>query len=198
MNSESEASVGVGKQLVTCTVMCGLAVVVILLFHRRPYLPALLTGLPLFGQAFLGLAFFGLYWLSAAIGFKYVANRQATRSVTKSYSRLDLDGWNPFWIALAAGFGEELLFRGALQPLLGIYATSALFVLAHIKAYRLNAFNKRVLMQGMVLFALSIAFGYIAQYAGLITAMIVHAAMDIVGLYTIRRAAREAPAPAVV
>ena len=189
MSSEPKANVGVDRQFLTCIAMCGLAVVVILLFHRRPYLPTLLSGLPIFRQAFLGFAFGGIYWLSAAIGFKYVANRQTTQHIAKSYGRLDLTRWNPLWISLAAAFGEELLFRGALQPLLGIWVTSALFVLAHTQAYRLSSVNKRVLMQSMMLFALSIVFSYIAQYAGLITVMIVHAAMDIVGLYTIRRIA---------
>ena len=104
-------------------------------------------------------------------------------------SRLDLSGWNPLWVALAAGFSEELLFRGALQPVLGIWATSILFVLAHIRAYRFNRFNKRVLIQSLGLFAVSFVFGYIAQYVGLVAVIIIHTTMDIVGLYTIRRAA---------
>lgn len=34
-------------------------------------------------------------------------------------------------VALLAGLGEELLFRGALQPLLGLPVASLLFALAH-------------------------------------------------------------------
>lgn len=36
-----------------------------------------------------------------------------------------------FFLALLSSLGEELFFRGALQPLLGLYPTSALFALAH-------------------------------------------------------------------
>jgi membrane protease YdiL (CAAX protease family) len=38
-----------------------------------------------------------------------------------------------FLLALAVGIGEELLFRGALQPALGIGFTSVLFALIHIQ-----------------------------------------------------------------
>jgi membrane protease YdiL (CAAX protease family) len=98
---------------------------------------------------------------------------------------------NPHGFALAAGFCEELLFRGALQPLLGIWLTSVLFVVVHIRAYRLNKLDKRVLFQSVSIFAISVVLGYIAAYAGLITAMIVHAAMDTVGLYAVRRLTQE-------
>lgn len=41
--------------------------------------------------------------------------------------------WEWFVIALATGIGEELLFRGALQPALGLGFTSILFALIHIQ-----------------------------------------------------------------
>jgi membrane protease YdiL (CAAX protease family) len=107
----------------------------------------------------------------------------------ESYSRLDLHGWNPLWIALAAGFGEEFLFRGALQPVVGIWFTSILFVLVHTRAYRFNKFSKRVFVQATGIFAVSVVLGFIARYAGLVTAIIVHTAVDVCGLYVIRRVA---------
>jgi membrane protease YdiL (CAAX protease family) len=41
--------------------------------------------------------------------------------------------WEWFLIALATGIGEELLFRGALQPVFGLGFTSILFALIHIQ-----------------------------------------------------------------
>ncbi|MEN8181179.1 MAG: CPBP family intramembrane glutamic endopeptidase, partial [Myxococcota bacterium] len=35
-------------------------------------------------------------------------------------------------LALASGIGEELFFRGALQPRVGLWLASALFALAHL------------------------------------------------------------------
>ncbi len=175
------------RQLAICAVFCALAIVVILLFHRRPYGSVLFQGLPLVVQAALGVAAGGLYWLVTLLGSRLVAHGKASQNIAESYSRLDLSGWNPLWMAIAAGLGEELLFRGALQPLLGVWVTSILFVLAHVRAYRFDALNKRVLLQSISIFAISVALGYIAIHAGLVTAMIVHAAMDIVGLYAVRR-----------
>jgi membrane protease YdiL (CAAX protease family) len=36
------------------------------------------------------------------------------------------------WLALASGFAEELFFRGAMQPVLGLMVTSAIFGAVHI------------------------------------------------------------------
>ena len=189
MQSEAKTNVGLSRQLITCAIMSGLAVAVILIFQQRPYWPTLLFGMPLPAQVAIGLTLGSLYWISATLGYKFAAGRKSAQHIAESYSCLDLTGWNPLWIALAAGFGEELLFRGALQPALGIWATSVLFVLAHIQAYRFNGLNKRVLIQSLGIFAVSVVFGYIAQYVGLIAVIIVHTSMDIVGLYTIRQAA---------
>ena len=188
MQSEANTNVGLSRQLITCAVMCGLAVAVILIFQQKPYWPTLFFGMHLLEQVAIGVALGSLYWICATLGYKFAAGRKSARHIAASYSRLDLTGLNPLWIALAAGFGEELLFRGALQPVLGIWATSVLFVLAHIQAYRFNGLNKRVVIQSLGLFAVSVVFGYIAQYVGLIAVIIVHTTMDIVGLYTIRRA----------
>ena len=189
--------VSVSRQLCICALMCGVSVVVILLFHNEPRIPSLFGGIPIFYQVALGVVVGGLFWAGSIIGYKYSANHQSTQRTVESYSRLDLRGWNPVWFALAAGFGEELLFRGALQPLLGIWVTSVLFVLVHARAYRFNKLSKPVLMQALGIFAASVAFGFIARYAGLVAAMIVHAAIDIVGLYTIRRVAHvQSPAAA--
>jgi membrane protease YdiL (CAAX protease family) len=176
-----------GRQLLTSVSCCALAAVVFFLVKREPYVPPLLAGLSLFHQAILGLVIGAFHWAVSTIGFKYTAKHQATQSAVESYARLDLRGWNPLWIALAAGIGEELLFRGALQPLLGVWATSALFVLAHTRAYRFNTLNGRVLFQACGIFTVSVVFGFLALYAGLVTAIIVHVSVDIVGLCTIRR-----------
>ena len=41
--------------------------------------------------------------------------------------------WEWFLLALAVGIGEELLFRGAIQPAMGLGFTSVLFALIHIQ-----------------------------------------------------------------
>ena len=41
-----------------------------------------------------------------------------------------------FWLALLSSVGEELFFRGAMQPSLGIWITTAIFGLAHLPPRR--------------------------------------------------------------
>ncbi|MQA20042.1 CPBP family intramembrane glutamic endopeptidase [Rugamonas rivuli] len=182
--------IGVGRQLAVCAALSCLALIVIFFLHKPPYAALLLAGLPLHYQVGIGLGFGCCYWAASQIGYRFAANSESAKSTMESYSRLNLDGLNPLWISLAAGFGEELLFRGALQPLIGIWITSALFVIAHTKAYRFNGLNKRVAIQAAAIFTVSVAFGFVAEYAGLIAAMLVHALTDVVGLYTIKAASR--------
>ncbi|MEO7013443.1 MAG: CPBP family intramembrane glutamic endopeptidase [Dokdonella sp.] len=189
MKGEAE-KISLRHQLITCAVLCALAIAVILLFHPRPHVSAILHGQPVIYQTLIGMAFGAAYWGISLLGSRFIAPRSAAKHIAESYSRLDLSGWNPLWIAAAAGLGEELFFRGALQPLLGIWATSVLFVLLHIRAYRLNTLNQRVLLQSVSIFAMGVTFGYIAIYIGLLAAMLAHAGMHAVGLYANRRMTR--------
>ena len=180
---EAEAAkISLRQQLTICAVFCALAVVIILFSHPKPYASTLFHGLPPIYQILIGLAFGAIYWLASLLGSKFIAKRKAAQHIAESYNRLNLTGWNPIWIAVAAGLGEELLFRGALQPLLGILLTSVLLILVHIHAYRFIRLNKRVLLQSVSIFSVSVAFGFVAIYVGVITAMILHATMDAVAL----------------
>ncbi|MYM95864.1 CPBP family intramembrane glutamic endopeptidase [Duganella vulcania] len=178
--------IGLRRQFATCAAFSGLAALIIFCFHQPPYLASLLAGLPLYYQAAIGLGVGCLYWAATQIGYRYAANANTTKSTVESYGRLDLSGRNPIWISLAAGFGEELLFRGALQPLAGIWLTSAIFVIAHTRAYRFNGLNMRVLTQACGVFAVSMGLGLIAMYVGLVAAIIIHASVDTVGLYMVK------------
>lgn len=113
--------IGLTRQLAIGFGMTALAIALILLFHTQSLGLLLRTGLPWPQQLALGLGIGALAALGSGIGLLFQSKHQHTQSTIQSYSRLDLRGVNPVWIALAAGIGEELLFRGALQPLLGIW-----------------------------------------------------------------------------
>jgi uncharacterized protein len=72
-----------------------------------------------------------------------------------------------FLLAAATGIGEEVLFRGALQPALGIGFTAVLFALAHIQ-YGFTAITFFVLIMGVI-------FGYIRRRYSTTIAIVVHA-----------------------
>jgi membrane protease YdiL (CAAX protease family) len=78
-----------------------------------------------------------LVLLQACAGLVWAALNPEQSEVLEDVSATlltDIDTvWEWFLIALATGIGEELLFRGALQPALGLGFTSVLFALIHIQ-----------------------------------------------------------------
>lgn len=70
-------------------------------------------------------------------------------------------------LALLAGAGEEILFRGALQPVFGVFVASLLFVLFHTH-YGLSPAM-------LILFAVSVGFGLLRQRFSTTASIICHA-----------------------
>ena len=90
-------------------------------------------------------------------------------------------------LCLAAGIGEELLFRAALLPLLGLWLSSALFAVAHLRTTQLAA---RPLQQfGYIVntFLAGIALGLVFVHIGLLAAIGVHVIIDVVGLWAVQQ-----------
>ncbi len=73
-------------------------------------------------------------------------------------------------VGLAAGIGEEVLFRGLVQPLFGVFATALLFTLIHIH------YGPSLLL--LVLLVVGIILGLIRQRWNTTAAIIVHAGFD--------------------
>jgi hypothetical protein len=121
-------------------------------------------------------------WLS----YRVKPDSEANARTIATYSKLDLGGLNPLWIALCAAIGEELLFRAALQPLLGVWIVSLVFLATHVPVYRFRRRDRASLVQAIGVFGASVALGYIFMVVGLLAAMIVHAWIDIVGLLVVR------------
>lgn len=90
-------------------------------------------------------------------------------------------------LALASGVGEEALFRGALQPEVGLAVASVLFAAAHFVPRReLMAWSAFALGAGLLLGALYDATG------NLVAPVVAHAVVNAVNL---RRLSREFGAP---
>ncbi|WP_197065310.1 CPBP family intramembrane glutamic endopeptidase [Massilia sp. 9096] len=179
------AHVRLSAQVLTCLVLCLLAGLILYFTRERPWR---LFSQPLdplwqllIGQG-LALVAAGASWLL----YRRSADSEASMRTVASYARLDLRGHNPLWIALCAAVGEELLFRAALQPLLGVWIVSVLFLASHVPVYRLKRLDKPALVQAAGVFLASVALGTIYQYVGLLAAMLVHLWIDIVGLLVVR------------
>lgn len=70
-------------------------------------------------------------------------------------------------LGVFAGFGEELLFRGLLQPVFGIVAVNLIFALMHVQ-YGISPIL-------LLLFGVGLVFGFVRKKYGTVAAMAVHA-----------------------
>lgn len=91
----------------------------------------------------------------------------------------DFGFWHWLALAVGAGVGEEILFRGALQPVFGIWFTSILFAIVHVQYGFLTPAT-------LVLFILSVILGYIRKRHNTTVAILVHFGYDLtLGLLTL-------------
>lgn len=71
-----------------------------------------------------------------------------------------LNYWGIFYVSCIASISEELFFRGALQPLIGIIPTSIIFGLLHM------GFYKKLFPYGLYAFILSLILGWLFLITG--------------------------------
>jgi len=88
-------------------------------------------------------------------------------------------------ISICAGVGEELFFRGAVQPYLGVWFTAILFVLFH--GY-LNPLNLPLMVYGLYMVLVIGVLGLFTEFYGIFTAMIAHTLIDVILLFRLSRA----------
>ena len=75
-------------------------------------------------------ASFFLYICQRYMEMQFPSYKNFKKSLAVIFSGVSWGG--AAWLALLSSVGEELLFRGALQPFLGIWFTSILFGLLHL------------------------------------------------------------------
>lgn len=86
----------------------------------------------------------------------------------------DITIWKVLAIALSAGIGEEMLFRGAVHPRFGLWLTAALFAAGHTQ-YGLSPAILEIFVVGVVL-------GVIRNRANTTTCILVHALYNLLDL----------------
>lgn len=81
--------------------------------------------------------------------------------------------WEWVVLALAAGIGEEILFRGAIQPILGKWFTSIIFAVAHVQY---GLFTPAT----VALFIISLSLGFVRERHNTTVAIFIHVGYDLV------------------
>jgi membrane protease YdiL (CAAX protease family) len=87
-------------------------------------------------------------------------------------------------VSFAAGIGEELFFRGAVQHYLGIWITAILFIAIH--GY-LDPTSWRISLYGALMTLIIALLGYMKIKIGLISSMMAHTVIDILLFYKLSR-----------
>ncbi|NUM50267.1 MAG: CPBP family intramembrane metalloprotease [Flavobacteriales bacterium] len=81
------------------------------------------------------------------------------------------------FLSFCAGIGEEILFRGALQPLFGLWPVAIVFVAIH--GY-LNPFDWKLSIYGIYMVFISAGFGYLFSNFGIWAATSAHFTFDVI------------------
>lgn len=180
---EQSGGVGLGETLLNQALWVLMALLGVGLFIRRtPAQAADRLGLrwPTAGDiarglgAGLGLVVvvyaFAALWAAAVTPEQLVQQTAASEAVARSFGTVPV----AFAISLAVAVGEEIFFRGALQPVFGIWLTTAFFALLHTQ-YTLTP-----AALGIVL--VSLGLGVLRQRHGTATAIVAHFIYNFVQL----------------
>tara|TARA_B110000046_G_scaffold185672_1_gene228472 strand:- start:2640 stop:3179 length:540 start_codon:yes stop_codon:yes gene_type:complete len=107
----------------------------------------------------------------------------------KMLGNLKINTSQAFFLSICAGVGEEILFRGAIQPVLGIWLTAIIFVGSHHYLYnekltKSNTFPFIVMVSFLLGFG--VLLGWIADEFSLWHAIAIHFSYDLVQFMYIR------------
>jgi len=131
------------------------------------------------------------FGLLAALMAHFIISRKWMTSVMQKYASLlgpfNLNIWDILYVSLCAGIGEEILFRGAIQPLIGIIFTAVVFVGLH--GY-LNPKDARISVYGFFMVLVMIVFGIMCEHIGILSTIIAHTVIDIYLLIILSKAGR--------
>lgn len=132
---------------------------------------------PLYLQVIIGLVF---GFISAKAAWAIVEKpflRDVKALFSGIFRPMGLSKLEVVFVSLCAGVGEEIFFRGALQPFLGVWLTAVLFVMLH--GY-INPFQLPLTIYGLYMTAVIGVMGMMTVHLGIISSIVVHFVIDFV------------------
>ncbi|MFW6347862.1 MAG: CPBP family intramembrane glutamic endopeptidase [Cyclonatronaceae bacterium] len=163
----------------------GLGTLLILFIQQQPWLSAFSAEYSYFSQLLAGSGA-GLAAGNLAVRMMQM---KAFRNISRDYPivglirQADLKRGDILSISVVAGISEEWLFRAALQPLLGLWISSFIFVALHGYFKFKNAAQ---IFFGVFMLLLSLLLGLLFEYIGLLSAIAAHILYDIVVTHGLR------------
>lgn len=146
-------------------------------FEDEPVALMLRCNLPIWVQLVAGAS------VGITMGYlaRYIVTRAFMNNIENKYARvvagLQLTPFSVIFLSFCAGFGEELFFRGAIQPLAGVWITAIAFVALH--GY-LSPTNWRLSIYGIFMVLAIALLGYMADEMGILAAAVAHMVIDII------------------
>ncbi|MDX2003205.1 MAG: CPBP family intramembrane glutamic endopeptidase [Chitinophagales bacterium] len=170
--------------LFTLFVLGGLGLAIIAYLLHIPLTAFFLSGAPWQEQLFFGFSMgIGISLLSvflSSFDFMEDANFMAGAIV----KQLNPQWYHILFYSFCAGVGEELLFRGGIQPLIGLWPTAVIFIFLH--GY-LRFGSLEAVLSGFYLILISAALGFLMIYRGIYAAMAAHFIIDVIMFFFIKK-----------
>ncbi len=175
-----------GMSVLSFLFYLGLAMLLFYFFFDNGLYSAFQHGTSVLNQLIIGILS-GTAAAGFVMGFSSrppISNVLEDFAIFKIISDAKFTSFDRVQISLFAGVGEELLFRGALQPLAGIWLTSLLFIAIH-GYFKFKSTGH--LLFGLMMFSLSMLLGWLFETAGLLAAMSAHAVYDMAMLWWVKK-----------
>lgn len=167
---------------------------VLLLIAARGKLPPIRFRLSL-AEAGVGLAGIVAYAAYNALFPALLSMSGRGRALLALLARRNrtLFGKLPLWtlllMAALAGICEEVIFRGWLQPMAGLWLASFLFALVHFPPNRYAWRHPATWAMVALYFPVGLALGWLYQWRGnLLAPIVAHALSDALGLFALSQA----------
>jgi len=163
----------------TLLVFTGLGCLFVYLWVNNNIVLHLLGQVPIYFQLLAGLSF----GIGTGLFAVFLVNLPPLKETNNYYANLigsfNLNKIEILFISFCAGVGEEILFRGAFQPLFGLWIVAIVFVAIH--GY-LNLFDWKISIYGLYMVLVAAGFGYLFSGFGIIAASSAHFAFDVIML----------------
>jgi membrane protease YdiL (CAAX protease family) len=155
----------------------GAGILIIYFFIDIPVKVVLAGREPLFWQIIAGLIF---GFISAKAAWAIVEQpflSDVKRLFSNIFRPMNLNKPEVIFISLCAGMGEEIFFRGAVQPFLGVWITAILFVFLH--GY-INPFQLPLTIYGLYMTVVIGVMGLMTIHFGIVSSIVAHFVIDLI------------------
>lgn len=119
---------------------------------------------------FMYVAALSTIWMALVSKETYEEQTKASEALAESVNSVGL----AFLLAATAAIGEEIAYRGALQPVFGLWPTAIVFTLTHAQYTLTPAW--------LIILGVSLAFGWLRDHYGTGTSIIAHFLYNFVPL----------------